>query len=116
MAETLAAIGNNASTPPEPVPQQAPEPSPPQAPAPKLVGLDESQLRALLGSPTESEARAPGKVWRYRSANCTVSITLYPEVHTLTFRSLAYEVTSNDDSAGRKHDCLPQHELSALAK
>ena len=115
MAETMAAVGGPTMARPEPL-QPPPEPEPPSSLPAKLVGLNESQLLAVLGAPTESEARAPGKVWHYRKANCTLSISLYPEVQSQTFRSLAYEVTSNDDSASRKHDCLRQYELSALAR
>ncbi|MCC7049818.1 MAG: hypothetical protein IT562_24135 [Alphaproteobacteria bacterium] len=127
-AETLAAAANAGGAAPEPlqpaqpaaqpaaVEQPPPEPEPPSNLPSKLVGLNESQLVAVLGTPTESETRAPGKVWHYRKANCTLSISLYPEVQSQTFRSLAYEVTSNDDSASRKRDCLRQYELSALAR
>jgi hypothetical protein len=31
-----------------------------------LVGLDEQQLRGLLGPPAAEEERPPGKIWRYR--------------------------------------------------
>ncbi len=89
-----------------------PQAEPALAPV-NLVGLDEHQLTALLGAPNEQEEPAPGKIWRYRKANCTLDITLYPDVVTRTYRSLAYEVTSNDNTAEGKRDCVPQQHVDA---
>lgn len=80
------------------------------------VGMDESQLQALLGPPTVQEDRAPGKVWRYRNGRCTVNLTLYPDVETRVYRALAYEVTSDDDSAEKKRLCMAELESRARSK
>jgi len=82
----------------------------------KLIGLDENELTALLGAPNEREDQAPGKLWRYRLANCTLTVSLYPELRTLTFRALSYEVAINDDSANHRYGCFAQRELNALVK
>jgi hypothetical protein len=98
-------------------PESAAPAPPPQDAAPiKLIGLDENELVALLGQPSEREDYAPGKLWRYRLANCTLTVSLYPEVRSLTFRALSYEVAINDDSATSKYGCFSQRELNALAK
>jgi len=91
------------------------EPEPALEPV-NLVGLDEKQLTALLGAPSEQEEPTPGKIWRYRRANCTLDITLFPDVLTRTYRSLAYEVTSNDNTAEGKRACVPQQHVDAGAQ
>src|SRR5262245_3909373 len=45
-----------------------------------LIGLEEQQLRALLGPPAAEEDRPPGKIWRYRKGGCTLNFSLYPDV------------------------------------
>ena len=84
--------------------------------APKLVGLNEEQLEATLGRPTETQEILPGKLWRYRLPGCTVSVSLYPEVQTMIFRSLSYEVTSNDDTPDGIRACLSRRNESLVAK
>jgi len=96
-------------------PPPAATPAPDAAPL-KLIGLDENELTALLGPPYDREDVAPGKVWRYRLANCTLTVSLYPELRSLTFRALSYEVAINDDSANHRYGCFAQRELNALAK
>lgn len=100
------------------VPEQTPPAAapPPEAAPVRLIGLDEAELVALLGPPNQREDHAPGKLWRYRLANCTLTVSLYPEVRTSTFRALSYEVAINDDSANHKYGCFAQRELNALAK
>lgn len=94
------------------IPIQALEPEPV---APKLVGLNEAQLEATLGTPTERQEVMPGRVWRYQLPGCTVSVALYPDVQTMVFRSLSYEVTSNDDTPDGIRACLSRRQ-SFLAK
>lgn len=95
----------------------APEPARPEPVAlPNLIGLDENQLTAALGAPVGREERAPGKVWHYRVANCRVAVSLFPEVHTMKFRSLAYEVTSDESAADDNQSCLPQRGADGAPK
>src|SRR4051794_21971885 len=51
-------------------------------PALSLIGKSETELRAMLGAPTSEEDRPPGKQWRYRDAQCTLVVQLYPDVKT----------------------------------
>jgi len=81
----------------------------------QLIGLDEASLRAFLGEPTTQEDTAPSKLWVYHRRQCTMNVTLYPDVETKKFHALNYEVNANDSSA-RQQQCTTQFasQLSAL--
>ncbi|WP_148293710.1 hypothetical protein [Azospirillum sp. B4] len=81
-----------------------------------LVGLDESQLQALMGPPSSQQDLAPGKEWLYRHGACTVDLTLYPDIKTQAYRVLSYEVTSDNDTGDRKRYCLADIRAVAQAK
>jgi hypothetical protein len=72
----------------------------------RLVGQDESRIQALFGRPNEEVEAAPGKIWRYTQSNCRLDVNLYPDVQTRVFRTLAYEVTSHDNSDEGRRNCL----------
>jgi hypothetical protein len=110
------------TAPPVPVPppkpaapakrREASKPAAPAAAAPtaqggpvQLVGMDEGEVQALLGTPSTVEEHAPGKTWRFRKHDCVLSVALYPDVQTRVFRTLSYEVTSDDHNAGAKQLC-----------
>lgn len=110
------------TAPPAPVPPPKPaapvkrhdasKPAAPPAAAPtaqtspvQLVGMDEGEVQALLGTPSMVEEHAPGKTWRFRKHDCVLSVALYPDVQTRVFRTLSYEVTSDDHNAGAKQLC-----------
>ena len=78
--------------------------SAPAAPA-QLVGMNEGEVQTLLGAPSMVEDHAPGKTWRFRKRDCVLSVALYPDVQTRVFRTLSYEVTSDDHNAGAKQLC-----------
>ena len=75
------------------------------APPVRLVGMDEGSVQALLGTPSAVEDHAPGKTWRFRKQTCVLSLALYPDVQTRVFRTLSYEVTSDEHNAGAKQLC-----------
>jgi len=77
-----------------------------EVPPVNLVGLDERQVEAMLGPPTEQEDKPPAKTWRYRGERCTVDLALYPDVETRVFRTLSYEVVTTEDSAAQERLCL----------
>jgi len=94
-------------------------PAPPAAPAPvpvQLVGLDEGAVQALLGTPSAVEDHAPGKTWRFRRRDCVLSVALYPDVQTRIFRTLSYEVTSDEHNAGAKQLCESKFGTVATAE
>jgi hypothetical protein len=81
----------------------------------QLIGLDEASLRSVLGEPAATEETAPSKLWIYRRRQCTMNITLYPDVETRKFYALNYEVSGNDGSI-RQQQCITQFsaQLAAL--
>ncbi|MEA1674846.1 hypothetical protein [Nitrospirillum sp. BR 11163] len=81
-----------------------------------LVGMDESQLQALMGPPSSQQDLSPGKEWLYRHGACTVDLTLYPDIKTQAYRVLSYEVTSDNDIGDRKRYCLADLRSVAQAK
>jgi hypothetical protein len=94
------------------VPAKRRDATKPTAPAPaaqaapvQLVGMDEGEVQALLGAPSTVEDHAPGKTWRFRKHDCVLSVALYPDVQSRVFRTLSYEVTSDDHNAGAKQLC-----------
>jgi hypothetical protein len=82
------------------VPGTAASPTPVQ-----LVGMNEGDVQALFGAPSLVEDHAPGKTLRFRKHDCVLSVALYPDVQTRVFRTLSYEVTSDDHNAGAKQLC-----------
>jgi hypothetical protein len=81
-----------------------------------LVGKSETELRAMLGSPTSEEDRPPGKRWRYRDGQCTLDVQLYPDVKTKQFGTLAYEVKSDDNTDEGNRVCLAQLQSRAQTR
>ena len=81
----------------------------------ELIGLDEASLKSVLGEPAAMENTAPSKLWVYRRRQCTMNVTLYPDVETKKFHALNYEVNGNDGSA-RQQQCITQFssQLAAL--
>jgi hypothetical protein len=86
------------------------------SPALSLAGKSETELRAMLGTPTSEEDRPPGKRWRYRDGQCTLDVQLYPDVQTKQFGTLAYEVKSDDNTDEGKRVCLAQLQSRAQAR
>jgi hypothetical protein len=80
-----------------------------------LIGLDEASLKLVMGEPASKEDTAPSQLWVYRRHQCTMNITLYPDVETKKFHALNYEVNGNDGSV-RQQQCLTQFssQLAAL--
>ncbi|MEA1652683.1 hypothetical protein UAJ10_27180 [Nitrospirillum sp. BR 11164] len=105
-------------TPPSPTPSQTTPAAASAAVASDvdLVGMDESQLQALMGPPSSQQDLSPGKEWLYRHGTCTVDLTLYPDIKTQAYRVLSYEVTSDNDTGDRKRYCLADLRSVAQAK
>ena len=78
---------------------------PPEIPPPTLVGLNEDQLTGLLGAPTAHAGDGPGRHLYYRLPQCTLNLSLYPNVDTHIYRLLSYEVTGNDGHYYGKQIC-----------
>jgi glucose/arabinose dehydrogenase len=80
--------------------------TPPDPPAVALAGKSETEIRAMLGTPTKEEDRSPGKQWRYRDGQCTYDVQLYRDVRTKQFGTLGYEVKSDDSTNDGKRLCM----------
>ncbi len=72
---------------------------------PDLIGLDEARIKGLLGQPSESREVPPGKILSYRRNGCSLNLSLFPEVETRLFRTLSYEVTSDDHTDQGNQSC-----------
>jgi hypothetical protein len=74
----------------------------------QLVGLNETELQNALGPPMLQEEKAPTKLWVFRSHNCTINVTLYPDVQTRQFHALSYEVISDVNTPERTRQCTAE--------
>lgn len=81
-----------------------------------LIGLDMAQARNRLGPPTQEIEQAPAKVWRYRTAQCSLDVSLYPDVHTQVFRVLNYEVKGNDGTEQGRRKCIFELRAGTLSR
>jgi hypothetical protein len=114
-APQAATRPRNSSTPSTAAKTMADEPpmasnstggTPPDPPAVALAGKSETEIRAMLGTPTSEEDRSPGKQWRYRDGQCTYDVQLYRDVRTKQFGTLGYEVKSDDSTNDGKRLCM----------
>lgn len=63
----------------------------------KLVGMTESEARDRLGAPNFEEEEAPAKIWLYTARSCSVRVYFFPEVKSLVYRVLRYEVLGDGE-------------------
>jgi hypothetical protein len=74
----------------------------------ELIGWNETEIRTVFGAPAAQEDHAPTKRWVYHDRQCTLNVTLYPEVETRQFQALNYEVNADDGSAKRQQACIAE--------
>jgi hypothetical protein len=67
--------------------------------------MDEKSLLAQLGPPSASWDEIPGRKLSFRQRDCLLTVTLYPDVETREFRTLTYEVSSDDHNTGKTSLC-----------
>jgi hypothetical protein len=72
------------------------------------IGMDESKVRELFGTPLTEEDNAPERRLTYHTGACSVEFALYPDVDTRTYRILTLEVSSDDGTAKGRRSCLNQ--------
>jgi hypothetical protein len=82
----------------------------------ELIGLNEAEIRTAFGAPAAQEDHAPTKSWVYHAKQCTLNVTLYPEVETRQFQALNYEVNADDGSAKRQQACIAEFSARLPAK
>jgi len=100
----------------QPRPKKPKPPAVPKAQIDELVGWNESEIRTVFGPPASQEDNAPTKRWVYHAKQCTMNVTLYPEVETKQFHALNYEVSSDDGSAKRQQACVAEFSSRLPAK
>ena len=111
VVQTAAPPPSQVAMAPEAVQPHVKKPKAPVAPHPQideLVGWNESELNSVFGAPASQEDHAPNKQLVYRIKQCTLNVTLYPEVETKQFHALNYEVNSDDGSAKRQQACIAE--------
>jgi hypothetical protein len=64
---------------------------PPAQPPLRLIGLDETETRRLVGAPAEVVERAPAVVWAYESAGCRLELSFYMDMASQALRVLTTE-------------------------
>jgi hypothetical protein len=82
----------------------------------ELIGWNESEIRTVFGAPAAQEDHAPTKRLVYHDRQCTMDVTLYPEVETRQFQALNYEVNADDGSAKRQQACVAEFSARLPAK
>lgn len=96
-------VRKQVSSPQSNAPAPAETEAPAKPPAPerwtiaKLVGMSESEARDRLGVPNFEEEEAPAKIWLYTARSCSVRVYFYPEVKSLVYRVLRYEVLGDGE-------------------
>lgn len=58
------------------------KPAIPSLPLKDLVGIEGSEVLALLGQPRLREDRSPGVAWIYDGTDCRFGLLLYPDLET----------------------------------
>jgi hypothetical protein len=71
-----------------------------------LVGLDERAATELFGEPRTRHENATKKTWYYRDSGCALNLYFYLDMSSHVFRTLAYEVSSDDQSAESRDQCV----------
>jgi hypothetical protein len=67
----------------------------------KLIGLDQQEVKELLGTATHTREVAPAVVWEYRQKACALDIFFYLDLASQRFRALAYDMKSADGNEDR---------------
>lgn len=124
--KTLAPDANQApapdvaALPPPAEPLPPPPPPEPQVNADpqRLVGLDQSQLTDLLGTPAFLRHDPPAQLWRYRGEDCRIDLFLYRDGAADVSRYVVrhYAVLSGGKPTGEPQECLKGMLLARMAK
>ena len=103
-APAAAATPTSPPTPPQTASVEPPPEAPPPPPPPRLIGLNQAQIRNLLGAPAGREDAAPATIWRYPSRNCDLAIYFYFDLKSQVMRALQYEVDTHgsDEFTGER--------------
>ena len=120
--EPPSATSVESTKPIEPPPTAAdaaanpPAPTPPNQPSVQFAGKSESELRTLLGPPSEELNQPPGKRWLYRDGQCTLYVQLFPDIQTKQFGALSYAVMSDNETDEGRRLCLDRFQSRVQAR
>lgn len=66
----------------------------PVVPAPviSIAGLNEDEVRKVMGEPSERTERDGRKIWNYRGVGCRVEVTFFRDVTRGTYAALAHRI------------------------
>jgi hypothetical protein len=76
--------------------------------APRLngyIGLDRPELQALLGDPSAEYRDGVSERLEFHDRGCSLQLRLYPEVDSRVYRTLTFEVSSDDSVVLRERAC-----------
>jgi len=71
-----------------------------------LIGITEREATELFGPPHRRHDNATNKTWYYRDGSCGLDLYFYMDMSSRVFRTLAYEVSSDDQSAESRDQCI----------
>jgi hypothetical protein len=71
-----------------------------------ITGMQDKDVRALLGEPSIQTGPSPGETWTYRSSGCEVELYLFPDVAKGGLHVLDYRVNGPGTSVEQQQACL----------
>jgi hypothetical protein len=84
-------------------------PKPPKAPSPdELIGLDESGVHKLLGSPAEMRNDNAARILSYRSVGCALDVILFMDLKAGDLRVLSYQWTGDGSRPHEASRCYAE--------
>jgi hypothetical protein len=90
------------------LPRRAARPAPPATAVAlqQIIGLDQPEVEARLGSPVIENVDGLTKVLEFRERRCSMELRLYPDVNSRAFRTLSFEVTSDANTPQGVRTCI----------
>ena len=68
----------------------------------RLIGLDRTSTKALLGNPSLYQEDPPARIWSYNAGICGLKIFFYPRVDIEEFSVLTYEISGSTVSTNEE--------------
>ena len=72
----------------------------------RLVGLNESGVADLIGTPQDTRDESPARVWHYTGDKCSLDVLFYFDLSKQQFRALTYSVEPAGKSDLAQRICL----------
>lgn len=73
-----------------------------------LLGLTEAELIDLIGPPEERRESPPSRTWVYALPTCRLEISMFPDVRTNVYYSLAYSFQATAENTANDRECVGQ--------